>query len=84
MVGSRENGTEPPGSTDGRKCIDYLNDYKLVKGSAPWSYLYIKIDMTHVVSSARLQPKSDWSGKAQKQFYSKLQTCPLVREGATK
>jgi hypothetical protein len=36
------------------------------------------------VSSAGLQPKSDCSGKAQKQLYSKLQTCPLVREGATK
>jgi hypothetical protein len=36
------------------------------------------------VSSAGLRPKSDCSGKAQKQFYSKLQTRPLVREGATK
>jgi hypothetical protein len=27
MVGSCENETEPPGYTDGRKCIDYLNDY---------------------------------------------------------
>jgi hypothetical protein len=31
-----------------------------------------------------LRPKSDCFGKAQKQFYSKLQTRPLVREGATK
>jgi hypothetical protein len=37
-----------------------------------------------VLSSAGLRPKSDCSGKAQKQFYSKLQTRPLVREGATK
>jgi hypothetical protein len=36
------------------------------------------------VSSAGLRPKSDCSGKAQKQLYSKLQTHPLVREGATK
>jgi hypothetical protein len=36
-----------------------------------------------VVSSEGLLPKSDCSGKAQKQFYSKLQTRPLVREGAT-
>jgi hypothetical protein len=31
-----------------------------------------------------LRPKSDCSGKAQKQLYSNLQTHPLVREGATK
>jgi hypothetical protein len=37
-----------------------------------------------VVSSAGLRPKSDCSGKAQKQLYSKLQTRPLVREGAAK
>jgi uncharacterized protein with von Willebrand factor type A (vWA) domain len=36
-----------------------------------------------VVSSAGLRPKSDCSGKAQKQLYSKLQARPLVREGAT-
>jgi hypothetical protein len=36
------------------------------------------------VSSAGLRPKSDCSGKAQMQLYSKLQTRPLVREGATK
>jgi hypothetical protein len=36
------------------------------------------------VSSAGLRPKSDCSDKAQKQFYSKLRTRPLVREGATK
>jgi hypothetical protein len=36
------------------------------------------------VSSAGLRPKSDCSGKTQKQLYSKLQTRPLVREGATK
>jgi hypothetical protein len=36
------------------------------------------------VSSAVLRPKSDCSGKAQKQLYSKLQTSPLVREGVTK
>jgi hypothetical protein len=35
-----------------------------------------------VVSSAGLQPKSDCSGKAQKKVYSKIQTRPLVREGA--
>jgi hypothetical protein len=35
------------------------------------------------VSSAGLRPKSDCSGKAQKQLYSTLQTRPLVREGAT-
>jgi hypothetical protein len=35
------------------------------------------------VSSAGLRPKSDCSGKAQKQLYSNLQTRPLVREGAT-
>jgi hypothetical protein len=34
-----------------------------------------------VVSYAELGPKSDCSGKAQKQLYSKLQTRPLVREG---
>jgi hypothetical protein len=34
------------------------------------------------VSSAGLGPKSDCSGKAQKQLYSKLQTHPLVRESA--
>jgi hypothetical protein len=28
------------GSKDGRK----FTDYKLLKGSAPWSYLYIKAD----------------------------------------
>jgi hypothetical protein len=33
------------------------------------------------VSSAGLRLKSDCSGKAQKQFNSKLQTRPLVREG---
>jgi hypothetical protein len=38
----------------------------------------------YAVSSAGLRPKSDCSGKAQKQLYSKLQTCPLLREGATK
>jgi hypothetical protein len=37
-----------------------------------------------VVSSAGLRPKSDCSGKAQKQLKSKLQTRPLVREGDTK
>jgi hypothetical protein len=31
-----------------------------------------------------LRPKSDCSGKAQKQLYSNLQTRPLVREGITK
>jgi hypothetical protein len=36
------------------------------------------------VSSAGLRPRNDCSGKAQKQLYSKLQTCPLVREGASK
>jgi hypothetical protein len=36
------------------------------------------------LSSAGLRLKSDCSGKAQKQFNSKLQTRPLVREGATK
>jgi hypothetical protein len=36
------------------------------------------------VSSAGLRPKSDCSGKDQKQLYSNLQTRPLVREGATK
>jgi hypothetical protein len=36
------------------------------------------------VSSAGLRPKSDCSGKAQKQLFSNLQTRPLVREGATK
>jgi hypothetical protein len=30
------------------------------------------------------QLKTDCSGKAQKQLYSKLQTRPLVKEGATK
>jgi hypothetical protein len=35
------------------------------------------------VSSAGLRPKSDCSGKAQKQLYSNLQTRPLVRERAT-
>jgi hypothetical protein len=35
-----------------------------------------------VVSSAGLRPKSDCSGKDQKQLYSKLQTHPLVGEGA--
>jgi hypothetical protein len=34
------------------------------------------------VSSEGLRPKSDRSGKAEKQLYSKLQTRPLVREGA--
>jgi hypothetical protein len=34
------------------------------------------------LSSAGLRLKSDCSGKAQKQYYSKLQTRPLVREGA--
>jgi hypothetical protein len=36
------------------------------------------------LSSALLRPTSDCSGKVQKQLYSKLQTRPLVREGATK
>jgi hypothetical protein len=36
------------------------------------------------VSSAGLRPKSDCSGKAQRQLYSNLHTRPLVREGATK
>jgi hypothetical protein len=36
------------------------------------------------VSSVGLRPKSDCSGKVQKQLYSNLQTRPLVREGATK
>jgi hypothetical protein len=36
-----------------------------------------------VVSSVGLRPKSDCSGKAQKQLYSKLQTRPLVREDAS-
>jgi hypothetical protein len=36
------------------------------------------------VSSAGLRPKSECSGKAQKQLYSKLQARPLVRESATK
>jgi hypothetical protein len=35
-----------------------------------------------VVSSAGFRSKSDSFGKAQKQLYSKLQTHPLVREGA--
>jgi hypothetical protein len=33
------------------------------------------------VSSAGLRPKSDCSGKAQKQLYGKLQARPLVGEG---
>jgi hypothetical protein len=37
-----------------------------------------------VVSSAGLRPKSDCFGEAQKQLYSKLQSCPLVREGRYK
>jgi hypothetical protein len=37
-----------------------------------------------MVSSARLRPKSECSGKAQKQLYSNLQTRPLGKEGATK
>jgi hypothetical protein len=36
------------------------------------------------VSSEGLGPKSECSGKDQKQLYNKLQTRPLVREGATK
>jgi hypothetical protein len=36
------------------------------------------------VSSAGLRPKSECSGKAEKQLYSNLETCPLVIEGATK
>jgi hypothetical protein len=36
------------------------------------------------VSSAELRPKSDCSGKAQKQLYSNLQTRSFVGEGATK
>jgi hypothetical protein len=36
------------------------------------------------LSSAGLRPKSDCSGKAHKELYGKLQTRPLVREGATK
>jgi hypothetical protein len=36
------------------------------------------------VSSVGLRPKSDCSGKDQKQLYSELKTRPLVREGATK
>jgi hypothetical protein len=36
-----------------------------------------------VVSSEGLRPKSDCSDKDQKQLYSKLQTHPLIREGAT-
>jgi hypothetical protein len=35
------------------------------------------------VRCAGLRPKSDCSGKAQKQLYSNLQIRPLVREGAT-
>jgi hypothetical protein len=37
-----------------------------------------------VMSSAVLRPKSECSGKAQKQLYSNLQARPLVREGTTK
>jgi hypothetical protein len=37
-----------------------------------------------VMSSTGLGPQSDCSGKAQEQLYSKLQTRPLVIEGATK
>jgi hypothetical protein len=36
------------------------------------------------VSSAGLRPKNDCSNKDQKQLYSKLQTRPLVIEGASK
>jgi hypothetical protein len=36
------------------------------------------------LTSAGLRPKSDCSGKSQKQLYSNLQTRPLIREGATK
>jgi hypothetical protein len=36
------------------------------------------------VTSAGLEPKNDCSGNVQKQLYSKLQTRPLVRKGATK
>jgi hypothetical protein len=36
------------------------------------------------MSSTGLRPKSDCSGKAQKQLYSNLQIRPLVREGTTK
>jgi hypothetical protein len=35
-----------------------------------------------VVRSEELGPESDGSGKAQKQLYNKLQTHPLVGEGA--
>jgi hypothetical protein len=42
------------------------------------------VESKNGLSSAGLLLKSNCSGKAQKQFYSKLQTRPLVREGATK
>jgi hypothetical protein len=36
-----------------------------------------------VMNSAGLFPESDFAGKAQKQFMTKLQTHPLVREGVS-
>jgi hypothetical protein len=35
-----------------------------------------------IMSSVGIGPKSDCSGNTQKQLYNKLQTRPLVREGA--
>jgi hypothetical protein len=43
--------------------------------------LYIYVEESRPPLSAGLRPKSDCSGKAQKQLYSNLQTRPLVREG---
>jgi hypothetical protein len=50
----------------------------------PRNYTRATTTKNKAVSSAGFRPKSDCSGKAQKQLYSKLQTCPLVREDATK
>jgi hypothetical protein len=45
--------------------------------------IYMLCRRKKAVSDAGIRPKSDCSGKAQKQLYSNLQTRPLVIEGAT-
>jgi hypothetical protein len=61
-----------------------LKDTGIFTSSRLHGVQYVAIRCNMAVSSVGLRPKSDYSGKVQKQLCSKLQTRPLVREGATK
>jgi hypothetical protein len=48
-LGLNEHGTEPSGSLKGGECLDQLSDYSLLKDSAVWGQIDIRV--VHVLSS---------------------------------